>query len=113
MALSKVLVTDRPQKRLTGVNLFSGASSLGLLPRIPFLDLAIDDDLRQANCFAELMHGYIEGLVEPNLMRELKLQAMEQSYAQLVSAQFLDTSNADYPMFLVVPIGAAPSTAAS
>ena len=39
---------------------------------MPFLDLAIDDDLRQANCFAELMHGYIEGLVEPNMMRGLQ-----------------------------------------
>ena len=28
---------------------------------MPFLDLAIDADLRQANCFAELMHGYVEG----------------------------------------------------
>ena len=121
----KVLVTDRPHKRLTGiVDLFSGASSLlawfpaswaskiaphflanstenGQKPQIlniacpkraggdapmdgekqtlqairfaaknmPFLDLAIDGDLRQANCFAELMHGYIEGLVEPNMMR--------------------------------------------
>ena len=39
---------------------------------MPFLDLAVDDDLRQANCFAELMHGYIEGLVEPNMMRGLQ-----------------------------------------
>ena len=39
---------------------------------MPFLDLAIDEDLRDANCFAELMHGYTEGLVEPNMMRGLQ-----------------------------------------
>ena len=39
---------------------------------MPFLDLAIDKDLRKANCFAELIHGYTEGLVEPNMMRALQ-----------------------------------------
>ena len=39
---------------------------------MPFLDLAIDKGLRKANCFAELIHGYTEGLVEPNLMRALQ-----------------------------------------
>ena len=38
---------------------------------MPFLDLAIDDDFRQASCFEELMHGYVEGLVEPCMMRGL------------------------------------------
>ena len=124
----KVLVTDHPHKRLTGiVDLFSGASSLlawfpaswaskiashflanptenGQKPQIfniacpkrvgsdapmdgekqtlqairfaaknlPFFDLAIDEDLRNANCFAELIHGYTEGLVESNMMRGLQ-----------------------------------------
>ena len=121
----KVLVTDRPHKRLTGiVDICSGASSLlawfpaswasKIAPHflanptqkpqilniacpkraggdaamegekqtlqavrfaaksMPFLDLAIDKDLRKANCFAELIHGYTEGLVEPNMMRALQ-----------------------------------------
>ena len=39
---------------------------------MPFLDLAIDKELREANFFAELIHGYSEGLVEPNMMRGLQ-----------------------------------------
>ena len=39
---------------------------------MPFLDLAIDDDFWQAGCFEELMHGYVEGLVEPCVMRGLQ-----------------------------------------
>ena len=39
---------------------------------MPFLDLAIDKELREADFFVELIHGYSEGLVEPNMMRGLQ-----------------------------------------
>ena len=39
---------------------------------IPFFDLAIDQDLREADFFAELIHRYSEGLVEPNMTRALQ-----------------------------------------
>ena len=41
-------------------------------PSMPFLNLAIDEDFRKANCFAELIHGYTDGLVEPSMMRGLR-----------------------------------------
>ena len=93
----KVLVTDRQPKRHTNiVDISSGASSLLACPKragvdasgegkkqtlqavrfaaknMPFLDLAIDKEIRKANFFAELIHGYLEGLVEPNMMRGLQ-----------------------------------------
>ena len=39
---------------------------------MPFFDLAIDKEIRDGNFFAELIQGYSEGLVEPNMMRGLQ-----------------------------------------
>ena len=34
--------------------------------------LALDEDFQAAGCFAEIIHGYAMGLVEPNMMRGLQ-----------------------------------------
>ena len=39
---------------------------------LPFFDLAIDREIRDGDFFAQLIHGYSENLVEPNMMRGLQ-----------------------------------------
>ena len=39
---------------------------------MPFFDLAIDSEIRDGDYFAELIQGYSDNLVEPNMMRALQ-----------------------------------------
>ena len=39
---------------------------------MPFFDLAIDSAIRDGDYFAELIHGYSDNLIEPNMMRGLQ-----------------------------------------
>ena len=43
-----------------------------LARNLPFFDLAIDKEIRDADFFAKLIQGYSEGLVVPNMMRGLQ-----------------------------------------